>query len=62
MTFIISPDVNLLIWLILISWAVNGVFYIVAGAIHMKKEEYYNWGTSLYGFIILILVLWVLLA
>ena len=58
----ITPDFNLLLWLILAYLGVEGASDIIAGALHAKRPERYGFGTVVVGLLLLSIVLWVMVA
>lgn len=58
---LVTPDFQLLLWLILISWAVNAIFYIIAGSMGLEKDDRYGVGTAVVGIINLVAILAVLI-
>lgn len=57
-----SPNFDLLLWLILIGWGIRGVLSIIAGAGKWEKTTKYDMGDVILGIIHLSLFIWVLVS
>lgn len=57
----INPDFNLLLWLILIFYLLNGIVMIVLGSIGAKRSQEYDVGTVLSGIVMILIFVAVLI-
>ena len=58
--FMIQPDFNLLLWIMLVSFLISAIASIIAGACKIEKQPHYGNGDLIVGLIELFIIAWVI--